>query len=138
MRARPCLGLLACAVAVSVALAGCTNSQSSVNARPHTGTTTATPVNGVQKVTVDVGADDRFHPSTIVVHPGRVEIVLKHAADGAPHNLSIPKPVGVFVPTISSGQQSSSSFTAPAPGKYQFVCTLHAKLGMTGTLVVEK
>lgn len=117
-------------------LAGCTNSQSSINARPHAGTTTAVAVNGVQKVTVEVGADDRFHPSTIVVHPGRVEIVLRHDAAGAPHNLSI-KPVNVFVPTIDSGRSSSSSFTAPAPGKYQFVCTLHAKLGMTGTLVVK-
>jgi len=128
------LGLFACA---ALALAGCTNSQSSVNARPKTGTATATPVNGVQQVTIEVGADDRFHPSTIVVHPGRVKITLKHDAAGAPHNLSISQ-LSVFVPTIDSGRTSSSSFTAPAPGKYQFVCTLHAKLGMTGTLVVEK
>jgi len=134
MSARACLGLLACAASV---LAGCTNSQSSVNSRPHTGTATASSVGGVQQVTIEVGVDDRFHPSTIVVHPGRVQIVLKHDAAGAPHNLSIGNPVNVFVPTIDSGRSESTSFTAPAPGKYQFVCTLHAKLGMTGTLVVK-
>ncbi len=134
MSARRRLGLAACAALV---LAGCSNSASPINSRPNTGTATASAVNGVQQVTVEVGVDDRFHPSTIVVHPGRVEIVLKHDAAGAPHNLSIGQ-LGVFVPTIDGGRTSATSFTAPAPGKYQFVCTLHAKLGMTGTLVVER
>ena len=134
MDARRRLGLVACAALV---LAGCSNGSSPINARPHTGTATATVVGGVQKVTIEVGADDRFHPSTIVVHRGKVEIVLKHDAAGAPHNLSIGAPLNIFVPTIDGGQTQSSSFIAPSPGKYQFVCTIHAKLGMTGTLVVK-
>ena len=93
MHARRRLGLLACA---ALALAGCSNGSSPINARPHTGTATASAVGGVQKVTVEVGADDRFHPSTIVVHPGKVEIVLKHDAAGAPHNLSIGAPAERF------------------------------------------
>jgi plastocyanin len=134
MSARRRLGLLACA---ALTLAGCTNSASPINGRPNTGTATASPVNGVQQVTIEVGVDDRFHPSTIVVHPGRVEIVLKHDAAGAPHNLSIDG-LGVFVPDVDGGQTRTASFTAPAPGKYHFVCTIHAKLGMDGTLVVER
>jgi plastocyanin len=132
VRAR--LGLFAC---VALALAACSNSQSSINARPHTGTATASPVGGVQQVTIEVGADDRFHPSTIVVHPGRVRIVVRHDAAGAPHNLQVTDLPGAFVPTMGSGQTRSVSFTAPAPGNYGFVCTIHAKLGMTGTLVVK-
>lgn len=138
MPVRARLALLACAaLAVPTTLAGCTNSQSSINSRPHTGTATASPVGGVQQVTIEVGADDRFHPSTIVVHRGKVRIVVKHDADGAPHDLQVADLPGAYVPTMGSGQTRSVSFTAPAPGNYRFVCTIHAKLGMTGTLVVK-
>lgn len=129
---------VACALAAVLLAAGCTNGSSPINARPHTGTATATAVNGVQRVTLEVGADDRFHPSTIVVHPGRVEIVLEHDAAGAPHDWSLSGFPSAYVPTVDGGQTRTASFTAPAPGKYQFVCTIHAKLGMNGTLVVEK
>jgi plastocyanin len=128
----------ACALAAVLLVAGCTNNSSPINRRAHTGTATAAPVDGVQRVTIEVGADDRFHPSTIVVHPGRVEIVLKHDADGAPHDWSLTGFPTAYVPTASSGQTRMTTFTAPAPGRYQFVCTIHAKLGMNGTLVVEK
>jgi plastocyanin len=133
----PARRILACAAAAALVSAGCTNTESSVNARPHTGTATASPVNGVQQVTITVGADDRFHPSTIVVHRGKVEIVLKHDADGAPHDWSLTGFPGDYVPTTTGGQTRTASFMAPSPGKYQFVCTIHTKLGMTGTLVVE-
>jgi plastocyanin len=135
MRARR---FVAPALAAALLLAGCTNSASPINSRAHTGTATAAPVHGVQQVTIHVGADDRFHPSTIVVHPGRVEIVLKHDADGAPHDWSLSGFPSAYVPTTNSGQTRTASFVAPAPGKYQFVCTIHAKLGMNGTLVVER
>lgn len=129
---------LACALAAVLLVAGCSNGSSPINARPHAGTETASPVNGVQRVTIEVGADDRFHPSTIVVHPGRVEIVLKHDDAGAPHDWSLTGFPGAYVPVANGGQTRTASFTAPAPGRYQFVCTIHAKLGMNGTLVVEK
>ena len=41
-----------------------------------------------------------------------------------------------FVPDTSAGQTNSMTFTAPSPGTYQFVCTIHTAQGMTGTLVV--
>ena len=128
---------VAVVAAAVLGVAGCTNSQSPVNASPHTGTATASLVAGVQQVTITVGADDRFHPSTIVVHRGKVEIVLKHDAEGAPHDWSLTGFPADYVPTATGGQSRTASFIAPSPGKYRFVCTIHAKLGMTGTLVVE-
>ena len=134
MPARRTAAVVAAAV---LGVAGCSNSQSPINSSPHTGTATASVVNGVQQVTITVGADDRFHPSTIVVHRGKVEIVLKHDPDGAPHDWSLTGFPAAYVPTATGGQIRTASFTAPSPGKYGFVCTIHSKLGMTGTLVVE-
>ena len=125
------------AVLVVLAAAACSNGSSPVNRAPHSGTASATVVGGVQRVTIEVGADDRFHPSTIVVHRGRVEVVLKHADAGAPHDWSLTGFPGAYVPVVNSGQSGAKTFMAPAPGRYPFVCTIHAKLGMTGTLVVE-
>lgn len=123
--------------AAGLALAGCSNGSSPVNRAPHTGTATPTVVNGVQQVTLEVGADDRFHPSTIVVHRGKVEVTLKHDDSGAPHDWSLTGFPGAYVPIVNGGQSRSVSFMAPSPGSYPFVCTIHAKLGMTGTLVVR-
>jgi plastocyanin len=134
MPARRTAAALAAAV---LGVAGCSNSQSPINSRPHTGTASASDVNGVQQVTITVGADDRFHPSTIVVHRGKVEIVLEHDAEGAPHDWSLDGFPADYVPLANGGQTRTATFTAPSPGRYQFVCTIHAKLGMTGTLVVE-
>jgi plastocyanin len=133
----PARRIIACAAAAVLALAGCTNTESPINRRPHTGSASASTVNGVQQVTITVGEDDRFHPSTIVVHRGKVEIVLKHDAEGAPHDWSLSGFPGAYVPTTSGGQTRTASFMAPSPGNYQFVCTIHAKLGMNGTLVVK-
>lgn len=133
----PARRIVACAGAAALALVGCSNSQSPINRRPHTGSATASMVNGVQQVTVTVGQDDRFHPSTLVVHRGKVEIVLKHAAEGAPHDWSLTGFPVAYVPVTTGGQTRTASFMAPSPGNYRFVCTIHAKLGMTGTLVVK-
>ncbi len=102
--------------AAGLALAACTNGSSSVNRTPHNGTGTASPVDGVQQITLTVGADDRFHPSTIVVHRGRVEITLKHDDAGAPHDWSLSGFPGDYVPIVNGGQTQSKTFTAPAPG----------------------
>ncbi len=126
-------GVTACVVGL---LAGCSNHAASVNRRPQSGSSTAAATNGVQQVTVT--ADDlyRFTPDTITVHPGQVKITLINVGKGAPHNLSITGFPADFVPLASSGQTTSATFTAPAPGTYQFVCTIHIAQGQTGTLVV--
>ncbi len=127
---------LSAAVLVAVTLlAGC-QSQSAINREPHTGSSTAVAVDGVQQVTVTTDQSYRFDPSTITVHPGKVRIVLRHTGTGAPHNWSLLGFPAAFVPLVTPGEQKSIEFTAPAPGKYTFVCTIHVTQGQTGTLIV--
>jgi plastocyanin len=84
---------------------------------------------------VHTGDNYRFNPSTIVVHPGKVRVVLTNDGKGAPHNWSLLFPAA-FAPLAPSGQTTSATFIAPAPGTYTFVCTIHQKQGQTGKLVV--
>src|SRR5664279_3175329 len=97
-------------VAGMIALTACSNAQSPVNRRPHTGSASASIVNGVQQVTIEVADDFRFHPSTITVHPGMVQIVLKHIGTGAPHDWRLTKFVADFVPETYAGQTRSETF----------------------------
>ena len=56
---------------------------------------------------------------------------------GAPHNWQLPNlPVGDWVPLTVAGQSAQVTFTAPAPGTYQFVCSIHLRQGQTGELIV--
>jgi plastocyanin len=128
------------AAATVLVTAGCAT-EAAVNRRPHSGTGSASAASGgVQQVTLTTGGDYRFHPSTIVVHPGRVRIVLVNTGGqgaGAPHNWSLNGFPGDAVPLTRSGERSQITFTAPAPGTYTFICTIHVKQGQTGTLVVR-
>jgi plastocyanin len=131
------------AVLTLASLTACTTS-SSADREPYAGTSTASTVSsGVQTVTIRTGlnsADFRFHPSTIVVHPGKVRIVLVNdgvKGAGAPHNWSLTGFPGAFVPLVGAGNRAETTFTAPAPGRYQFVCTIHTRQGQVGTLVVQ-
>jgi plastocyanin len=119
----------------AAALVGCSNRDSSATRQPHTGSATASVVNGVQQVTLKA-TNFRFTPSTITVHPGRVHVILVNDGPGAPHNFSLVDFPADFVPLASGGQTTEATFTAPSPGTYKFVCTIHAKQGQTGTLVV--
>jgi plastocyanin len=119
-----------------IILTACSNTQSPVNRRPYSGSALASVVNGVQQVTIDVGDDFRFHPSTITVHPGRVQIVLKHTGTGAPHDWQVTDFPADFVPLTNSGQTRTGTFIAPAPGRYEFECTIHLRQGQRGTLIV--
>lgn len=134
-RVRPALRVVLPAVLLAATvLSGCTT-KAAVNRRPHTGSETASVVDGVQQITVRAGATLRFAPSTITVHPGKVRVVLVNTG-GAPHNLSVLGFPAAFVPLASSGETKVATFVAPAPGSYTFVCTIHQKQGQTGTLVV--
>ena len=135
--------VLVCVVAL-VALAvvsGCSNREAPSNKRAHNGTATASPASdGVQQVIITSDVDLRFHPSTIVVHPGKVRIVLKNTAKpgaGPPHNLLVNGLPGVFIGTTEAGATQSVTFTAPAPGTYSFVCTIHRAQNQTGKLIVR-
>jgi plastocyanin len=116
-------------------LTGC-ETQSAINREPHAGSTTASATDGVQDVVITTDQNYRFSPSTITVHPGKVRITLKHVGTGAPHDWSLQGFPSDYVPLVSAGQTKSVQFTAPAPGTYKFVCTIHVAQGQTGTLVV--
>jgi len=131
-RRPPLVGLLAAGLLV---LTGC-QTQSAINREPHAGSTTVAATGGVQDVVITTDQNYRFAPSTITVHPGKVRITLKHVGTGAPHDWSLLNFPADYVPLVSAGQTKSVEFTAPAPGTYKFVCTIHVKQGQTGTLVV--
>lgn len=114
-------------------LAACSSSGS--GNKPQQGSGTASMVAGVQQITVHA-KDFSFTPSTITVHPGKVRIILVNDGGGAPHNWEVTDFPADFVPLTNNGQKKEATFTAPAPGRYKFVCTIHVKQGMTGTLVV--
>lgn len=126
---------IAAAGATVATLGACSNTQPSVNRRPHSGSATASVVGGVQQLTVDAGDTYRFDPSTITVHPGTVHVTLVNTGSGAPHNLTF---LGFAAATslASAGHRQDVTFTAPSAGTYTFVCTIHRRQGQTGTLVV--
>lgn len=126
---------VALVLATATVLAGCAK-EAAVNREPHAGTATATPKDGVQEVHVKAPTNYRFDPSTIVVHPGRVRVILTNTGKGAPHNWSLLGFPAAFVPLASAGATKQAEFDAPAPGTYTFVCTIHVKQGQTGKLVV--
>jgi plastocyanin len=129
---------VACLAGLALLVAGCSNSKTVAAKRPHTGDETASSVAGVQQITITTGNDLRFHPSTITVHPGRVRIVLDNTAQpgsGPPHDLQVTG-LPIYAGLATAGEKTTAEFTAPAPGRYKFVCTLHVQQGQTGTLVV--
>lgn len=127
--------------AVAAVVTGCGNSQPAVNREAHSGTATATTQDGVQQLTVTTGSDFRFHPSTIVVHPGPVVIHLINNGNGhgtgtgEPHNWTLPV-ANAATALVGPDQEGTVRFIAPAPGRYQVVCTIHVRQGQTGSLVV--
>jgi plastocyanin len=123
------------ALAVPLTIAGCGGSSGKTGAAGGP-TAAASTVDGLQQVTIHTGDDLRFHPDTISVHPGKVRVVLVNEGKGPPHDWQLPKFPADFVPLASSGQTKEATFTAPAPGRYQFVCTIHVRQGQVGTLVV--
>jgi plastocyanin len=131
----------AAVVAALVALGGCSNREAAVNKEPHSGVGVASVVKGVQQIVVHTGISLRFHPSTLIVHQGKVKIILRNDQNppdgGPPHNLQVTGLPGVYVPTITPGQSAYDVFTAPSPGRYRFVCTIHVAQGQTGVLVVK-
>jgi plastocyanin len=138
MTLRRTVSIAALATALMGSLIGCTNQQSSINRNPQGGATTAAAavVGGVQQVTVTADDKYRFTPDTITVHPGEVRITLINKGTGAPHNLLLTGFPADFVSLANAGQTTTATFTAPAPGRYQFVCTIHVAQGQTGTLIV--
>ena len=124
-------------VATLVLLAGCSNRSASINRRPQLGgSASASEVNGVQQIRIDVGDTYRFSPDVITVHPGPVQVTLVHTGTGAPHDLQVLGFPADFVPLVNAKGTSTATFTAPAPGTYKFICTIHQAQGQIGKLIV--
>ncbi|WP_375497700.1 cupredoxin domain-containing protein [uncultured Jatrophihabitans sp.] len=139
IRTRLAAGVVALALVVGAA-SGCSNTKSAAQRQPNSGSGTATMVDGAQQIVVVTGADLRFHPATLIVHPGKVRIILQNrtsTGSGPPHNLQVTGLPGAAVPLTPAGDVASVTFTAGKPGRYDFVCTIHVQQGQTGTLVVE-
>ena len=124
-------------VLVAVLLAGCSSGLD----HPVQEVTVHPGADGVQHVRV-IAHSYWFEPNRIVVRAGvPVEITIKNAAFGVPHNftcfdhdagLELSENLGMF------RGQKRARFTPMKPGEYEFYCHVgsHAKKGMKGRLVV--
>ncbi len=87
-------------------------------------------------VGTDTGAELKFDPVEIAMPAGAAAEVTFENRSTVPHNLTFQEPINVATATIvAAGGSETVGFTAPDPGEYPFVCTLHP--GMNGTLIVE-
>jgi plastocyanin len=87
------------------------------------------PGDGNETSTVAVTNND-FSPSTLSV-PVNTTVTWQWDADGVTHNVT-------FDDGPTSGNRSSGSFPRAfqTAGTYDYVCTIHAAQGMTGTVTV--
>jgi plastocyanin len=86
-------------------------------------------------VATDTGSELRFDPVDVQVQAGaQVRLTFENRST-VPHNLTFADPIKAATATIvAAGTSETIEFVAPAPGSYQFHCTLHP--GMSGTLTV--
>jgi plastocyanin len=139
-RAAPTATVLPAVLAVlAVLLAGCTNREPprfDEARHPHATVTATTGPDGVQRVDIDANDNDRFLPDTVVVHPGKVAIVV-HNLGVVPHTLEIPA-LHVESGNIDKHQVKTVAFAVDEPGSYPFDCAYHVTLHMDGTLKVVR
>jgi glucose/arabinose dehydrogenase/plastocyanin len=85
----------------------------------------------------DTGSALEFDPATVTAPAGStVQVTFENRSKGVPHNLTFGEPINEATATIvDPGASEELEFTAPEPGDYTYVCTLHP--GMEGTLTVE-
>lgn len=125
--------------AAAPVLTGCTNQQparfAAAGARSHSTVTASAGAGGVQRIVIDATSNDRFIPDTVVVHPGRVTLVVRNTG-AVPHTLEIPS-LGVDTGNIGKLATRQVTFTVTKPGRYPFDCAYHVTLGMDGVLVVR-
>lgn len=106
-----------------------------------TGTAAPADDGSGEVVEVTVGTDDGaellFVPDEVTVPAGTTVRLTFMNESTVPHNLTFEGPTDAATATIvDPGAEETIEFTAPDPGEYTFVCTLHP--GMEGTLLVEE
>lgn len=83
----------------------------------------------------DAGTRFRFSPDQVEVPAGAEVALTFENLSTVPHNLTFGSPIDATTSTVVDGGTSEEiSLTAPGPGDYRFVCTIHT--GMEGTLRV--
>lgn len=115
------------------------------------GTTTTQGAGGPQSVTVTL-EDYFFAPDSVTVSAGATVNMTADNPSGTDHTwtvltegdevstaVGLPEERVFFELYGEPGSSTVGSFTAPAAGIYQVICTIagHVELGMTGTLVVS-
>ena len=125
------------ALGLALLATGCTSGLK----RPVEEVTAHAGADGVQHVRI-VAHTYYFTPNRVVVKAGSpVELTIKNAAFGVPHNLTcFDKDAGIELSEnlgMFRGQRRVR-FTAREPGEYEFYCHVgsHSKKGMKGTFVV--
>ncbi len=84
----------------------------------------------------DTGTALQFDPTTATVPSGASVSLTFENRSTVPHNLTFAAPINAATATVvAAGASETIEFSAPDPGEYPFVCTLHP--GMEGTLTVE-
>jgi plastocyanin len=139
------LGVLVAAIfAISACGGGTSPSPTSATAPPNanpsppaSGPTGSAPSGETARITIgtDTGTELKFDPAEVTVQAGGdVEVTFENRAS-VPHNLTFQAPLNVATETVvAPGTSGTVELTAPAPGEYAFVCTLHP--GMGGKLIV--
>ena len=101
------------------------------------GTAAATPTPIAQRVEVAL-AEFSFKPAELHVKTGAQVTAVATNGGVRKHTFTIPL-LKADTGEIAGGASANLSFTAPAPGRYNFLCTVgsHAEEGMVGVLVVD-
>ncbi len=83
-----------------------------------------------------IGANNlAFDRASVRVKAGaQVTAVFNNIDDGVEHNLSFGAPGLAHGDTCKGPCSTTQTFTAPGPGRYFFLCTLHP---MSGDFIVE-
>lgn len=82
------------------------------------------------------GDELEFEPDEVSVPAGAQVALTFQNLSALPHNLTFGEPINVATsPVVAPGGTETIEFAAPAPGDYDFDCTIHP--GMGGILTVE-
>ena len=105
---------------------------------PSAGPSASAPAGEGTSLTIgtDTGAALLFEPTEVTATGGGEISVAFENRSTVPHNLTFNAPIDAATATIvPAGASETITFSAPEPGAYAFVCTLHP--GMDGVLTVE-
>ncbi|MDX6265973.1 MAG: Cupredoxin-like domain [Frankiales bacterium] len=117
-------------LAVPLLLVGCSGGGSGKD----TGSVTTTGAADAQTATVDMGADLKFRPSTVLARVGTVTLTANNTGQ-VPHDLVFDDKALGKTGTVDGKTSEPLKVTFSKAGTYTFTCTFHS--GMAGKVVVS-